>query len=134
MMTLKDYAKEAKARMKSGFWQEVKEQRQHDVQSAAEQGKNTDVIFKEYREVLTRKIFENETEEDEILYRKVCELLSQNKVVTNPIGMLADKQKMSTMSEQAKQHYVFELSKKFKEMKERYFKERQLAMMSKKEA
>ena len=90
--------------------------------------------MKEYREVLTRKIFENETEEDEILYRKVCELLSQNKVVTNPIGMLADKQKMSTMSEQAKQHYVFELSKKFKEMKERYFKERQLAMMSKKEA
>lgn len=134
MATLKDYAKEAKARMKSGFWEEVKEQRQRDVQMAAQQGKNTDVVFKEYREVLTRRIFENETEEDEILYQKVCELLSQNHVVTNPIGMLADKQKMSEMTEHAKQHYIFELSKKFKQMKERYFKERQLAMMSKKEA
>ena len=134
MMTLKDYAKEAKARMKSGFWQDVKEQRQRDVQLAAEQGKNTDVVFKEYREILTRKIFENETEEDEILYQKVCELLSQNKVITNPIGLLADKQKMSEMSEQGKQHYVFELSKKFKEMKERYYKERQLTITNKKEA
>ena len=49
MATLKDYAKEAKARMKSGFWEEVKEQRQRDVQMAAQQGKNTDVVFKEYR-------------------------------------------------------------------------------------
>ena len=39
MATLKDYAKEAKARMKSGFWEEVKEQRQRDVKRAAEQGK-----------------------------------------------------------------------------------------------
>ena len=67
MMTLKDYAKEAKARMKSGFWQDIIEQRKYDVQMAAEQGKSTDVVFKEYREILTRKIFENKTEEDEIL-------------------------------------------------------------------
>ena len=132
MMTLKDYAKEAKARMKSGFWQDVIEQRKYDVQMAAEQGKSTDVVFKEYREILTRKIFENKTEEDEILYQKVCELLSQNKVITNPIGLLADQRKMNSMTVHGKQNYIFELSKKFKEMKERYYKERQLTMTNKK--
>ena len=134
MMTLKDYAKEAKARMKSGFWQEIKEQRKRDVEFAASQGKNTDVVFKEYREILTRKIYENTTDEDELLYQKVCELLSQNKVITNPIGLLADEQKMSEMSGQAKQNYIFELSKKFKEMKDRYYKEKHLSMTNKKEA
>lgn len=132
MMTLKDYAKEAKARMKSGFWQDIIEQRKYDVQMAAEQGKSTDVVFKEYREILTRKIFENKTEEDEILYQKVCELLSQNKVITNPIGLLADQRKMNSMTVHGKQNYIFELSKKFKEMKERYYKERQLTMTNKK--
>ena len=132
MMTLKDYAKEAKARMKSGFWQDIIEQRKYDVQMAAEQGKSTDVVFKEYREILTRKIFENKTEEDEILYQKVCELLSQNKVITNPIGLLADQRKMNSMTAHGKQNYIFELSKKFKEMKERYYKERQLTMTNKK--
>ena len=134
MMTLKDYAKEAKERMKSGFWQEVKEQRERDVKIAASQGKSTDVVFKEYREILTRKIYENTTDEDERLYQKVCELLSQDKVITNPIGLLADEQKMKDMTPQAKQNYVFELSKKFKEMKDRYYKEKHLSINNKKEA
>jgi len=134
MATLKDYAKEAKARMKSGFWEEVKEQRQRDVKRAAEQGKSTDVVFKEYREILTRKIFETESKEDEILYARICELLSQNKVIINPIGLLADKEKMKQMSESAKQQYIFELSAKFKQMKERYYQERELMLVSKKEA
>ena len=59
--------------------------------------------------------------------------MSQDKVITNPIGLLADEQKMKDMTPQAKQNYVFELSKKFKVMKERYYKERQLAMINKKE-
>ena len=126
MPTIKEYAKEAKTRMKSGFWDDVKTKRQSDVETAAIQGKNTDVVFCEYREVLKRKIFDPDSKEDEELYRKVCGLLSQNSVVINPIGALADKEKMRAMSESAKQHYIFELSKKFKEMKERYYKEKEL--------
>ena len=133
MMTLKQYAQEAKARLKSGFWEQVKEQRDHDVQNAIRQGKSPDVVYKEYREVLTRKIFENKNDEDEILYQKVCELLSQNQVITNPIGLLADEEKMKDMTPQAKQNYIFQLSAKFKEMKERYHKESQLSITNKKE-
>ena len=49
MPTIKEYAKEAKTRMKSGFWDDVKTKRQSDVETAAIQGKNTDVVFCEYR-------------------------------------------------------------------------------------
>ena len=62
--------------------------------------------------------------------RKVCALLSQKRVIINPIGELADKSKMKNMSEAAKQHYVFELSKKFKQMKERYFRETEISCKS----
>lgn len=123
MPTIKEYAKEAKTRLKNGFWDDVNIQRQNDVAVAANQGKSTDVIMSEYREVLKRKIFETETKEDELLYKKVCELLSQNRVIINPIGELADKNKMKNMSESEKQHYIFELSNKFKQMKERYYRE-----------
>ena len=118
MATLKDYARDAKARMKSGFWQEVNKRRSRDIDCAETTGKTKEVVLKEYREVLTRQLFEQESKEDEILYKKVCELLSQNKVVTNPIGMLVDREKMYQLTERGKQQYVLELSKKFKEMKE----------------
>lgn len=132
MATLKDYAKEAKARMKSGFWQEVNKRRNRDIDQAEWLGKSKDIVLQEYKEVLTRQLFEKESEEDRILYKKVCELLSQNKVVTNPIGMLVDREKMYQLTERAKQQYVLELSRKFKEMKERYYKERGLTLVSKK--
>ena len=132
MATLKDYAKEAKARLKSGFWQEVNKRRNRDIDQAEWLGKSKDIVLQEYKEVLTRQLFEKESEEDRILYKKVCELLSQNKVVTNPIGMLVDREKMYQLTERAKQQYVLELSRKFKEMKERYYKERGLTLVSKK--
>ena len=53
-------------------------------------------------------------------------------MITNPIGLLADQRKMNSMTAHGKQNYIFELSKKFKEMKERYYKERQLTMTNKK--
>lgn len=130
MSTIKEYAKEAKARMKNGFWDDVKVKRQNDVEVAATQGRNTDVVFNQYREVLKRKIFENDTKEDEILYQKVCRLLARGGVVINPIGELADKEKMRGMSESAKQHYIFELSNKFRQMKERYYRENGIGSIS----
>ena len=126
MPTIKEYAKEAKARLKSGFWEEVIAKRAQDVKTAVNQGKNSDVVFCEYREVLKRKLFDGDSEEDEIFYKKVCELLSGDKVVINPIGELADKQKMQEMNESSRQQYIFELSKKFKKMKDRFYSEREI--------
>ena len=132
MATLKDYAKKAKARMKSGFWEEINKKRQLDIDSAESAGKSKDVVLKEYREVLTRQLFVQDSEEDELLYKKVCELLLEEAVILNPIGLLADKEKMSRMDESAKQQYILELSNKFKEMKERFYQESRLSLVYKK--
>ena len=63
MPTIKEYAKEAKARLKSGFWEEVIAKRAQDVKTAVNQGKNSDVVFCEYREVLKRKLFDGDSED-----------------------------------------------------------------------
>ena len=58
------------------------------------------------------------------LYDRVCKLLNSNEVVINPIQELIDHKYYSSLSLEARQKYVFELSEKYKEMKIRYIKER----------
>ena len=39
------------------------------------------------------------SKEDEKLYSKVCQILSENKDIINPLGQLVDKSRFSTLSE-----------------------------------
>ena len=59
------------------------------------------------------------------LYNRVCKLLSSDEIVVNPIQELIDRKYYSTLSLEAKQKYVYELSEKYKEMKIRYIKEQE---------
>ena len=59
------------------------------------------------------------------LYDRVCKLLNSNEIVINPIQELIDHKYYSTLTLEAKQKYVFELSEKYKEMKLKYIKERE---------
>ena len=63
--------------------------------------------------------------QEQELYNRVCRLLESDSVVINPIQELIDHKYYSSLSLDAKQKYVFELSEKYKEMKERYIKEHQ---------
>jgi len=65
------------------------------------------------------------------LYERVCRLLEREDVVINPIQELVDRKYYNTLTLDAKQKYIFELSEKYKEMKSRYEIERnQLAKVS----
>lgn len=65
------------------------------------------------------------------LYERVCKLLNRDEVVINPIQELVDYKYYNTLSLEAKQKYIFDLSEKYKEMKARYYLEReQLANVS----
>lgn len=65
------------------------------------------------------------------LYLKVCKLLNSEEIVINPIKELVDYKYYNTLSLEAKQKYIFDLSEKYKEMKDRYEKEQnQLAKAS----
>ena len=58
------------------------------------------------------------------LYEKVCKILERDEVVVNPIKELVDYKHYNTLSLDAKQKYIFDLSEKYKTMKIRYEKER----------
>lgn len=59
------------------------------------------------------------------LYDRVCKLLNSDEIVINPIQELIDHKYYSTLTLEAKQKYVFELSEKYKEMKLKYIKEQE---------
>lgn len=54
------------------------------------------------------------------LYERVCKLLEREDVVINPIQELVDRKYYNSLTLDAKQKYIFELSEKYKEMKSRY--------------
>lgn len=65
------------------------------------------------------------------LYDRVCKLMEREDVVINPIQELVDRKYYNSLTMDAKQKYIFELSEKYKEMKNRYEIERnQLAKVS----
>lgn len=57
------------------------------------------------------------------LYEKVCKILDRDEIVINPIKELVDYKHYNSLSLDAKQKYIFELSEKYKVMKIRYEKE-----------
>ena len=58
------------------------------------------------------------------LYERVCKLLERDEIVINPIQELVDRKYYNSLTLDAKQKYIFELSEKYKEMKIRYEAER----------
>lgn len=59
------------------------------------------------------------------LYERVCRMLDSDEIVINPIQELVDHKYYNSLSIEAKQKYIFDLSEKYKQMKDRYYHERQ---------
>ncbi|MBQ9795551.1 MAG: hypothetical protein IJW36_01135 [Clostridia bacterium] len=57
------------------------------------------------------------------LYEKVCKILEKEEIIINPIKELVDYKYYNSLSLEAKQKYIFDLSEKYKLMKLRYEKE-----------
>ena len=61
---------------------------------------------------------------DEKMYRKVCDILDSSEITLNPIGQLIEREVYDGLDATGKQRYILELSEKFREMQERYYRER----------
>jgi len=59
------------------------------------------------------------------LYEKVRKILERDEVVINPIKELVDYKYYNSLSLEARQKYIFDLSEKYKLMKMKYEKERE---------
>lgn len=70
------------------------------------------------------------SDKDQLLYKKVCQMLDEDRIIINPINELIDKKYYETLSLESKQRYILDLSDKYRQMKERYDRERNLSKVS----
>ena len=127
--SLKQYCKEAKKRLKRGFWQNYQKDLNEGIERAEKAGISTSKVKEYYAERVSENI-RNKTEEKEDFYQKVKKLLSEEGEVSNAIGRLTDKVYFETLNYEEKQRYTLSLSEKYLEAVERYRKESSLEINS----
>lgn len=121
--TLKDYAKEAKKRLKQGFWQSYHENLNSELKRARDEG-ISETKVKEYYTTKVSDQLRNRNDGDEEFYLKVKRLLDEEGEVSNAIGRLTDRAVFDTLSYDEKQRYTLTLSEKYLKAVERYKKEK----------
>lgn len=62
--------------------------------------------------------------EDDALYEKVITLLNEEEEVLNPIARLMDMSKYKKLDSAGKERYFFSLVNKYRDLKDRYIKEK----------
>lgn len=119
--SFKEYAKQAKERLKNGFWENAKSNLEREKQVAATLGLNQRQVCEEQRQKLQKQIYDYDGFcEEQDFYAKVVAILDSNEVISNPIMRLADQSYMQTLSPKEKQVYVSKLAAKYREAVERY--------------
>lgn len=121
--TLRELAKEAKGRLKEGFWSEAKENIREQTLSAKEQGLNERRAERYFTEKIASSV-QGEQSDDEF-YKKVKELLLTEGEVSDAIGRLTDKAYYETLSYEEKQRYSLALSEKYLACLKRFRKEQE---------
>ena len=119
--SLKQYAKEAKARIKSGFWQDYKNNVKTGTLSV-ENTESTSKVVKYYQQKASITIKGVEQSEEEF-YLQVKNLLDTYGDVSDAIGRLTDRAYFETLSYEQRSRYTLEISQRYLKAKERYYKE-----------
>ncbi len=121
--TLKQYAKEAKKRLKQGFWQAYNENLKSELARAKEEGISETKIKEYYASKVSGDIRQT-PDESEDFYQRVKKMLDEEGEVGNAIGRLTDKKLFETLSYDERQRYTLSLSEKYLKAVERYNKEK----------
>lgn len=123
--TLKQYCKDAKNRLKNGFWQEYKKELNVRIEVAEKEGVSASKV-KEYYVKKTADEIKNAGDDD--FYFKVKKLLDEEGEVSDAIGRLTDRQVFDSLSYEEKQRYTLTLSEKYVKAVERYKTEKSIIM------
>ena len=125
---LKKRAMLAKQRMRMGYWEQLREERDRVLSKMGDNDENKRRVSEAQRARLQRDtdsvINRVQATEDEKLYERVCHILDENEDVTNPIGRLVEHAEFDVLDDGGKQRYILELSAKYRELKERYYAEK----------
>lgn len=120
--SIKELAKEAKERIKNGYWQKSKEELEKSLKLAKNNGLNESKVVEFYREKVKSDILGSD--ENDAFYLKVKEILDKYGEVSDMLGRLADKDYIATLSYEQRQRYFLDLSRKYREALIRYKKEK----------
>ncbi len=118
--TLKTLAKEAKMRMKKGFWKQCEEELDSERSHARKQGINESKMERYFQEKVGARI-KGETPDE--FYLKVRDMLLAEGEVSDAIGRLTDREYYATLSYPEQQRYTLELSERYVRALERFKRE-----------
>ena len=118
--SFKTMARQAKCRIKTGFWETCKEDMNERLYRAKELGLNESKAGRYFKEKVEERLLG--TEKDDF-YEKVKAMLLQNGEVSDAIGRLTDKEYYATLSYDEKQRYNLALSEKYLRALERFRRE-----------
>ncbi len=117
--TLKQLAKEAKNRLKSGFWQSHENKVQIEMMKAQSAGVSASKVKDYYTQQVTNEIKNSHIEEEDF-YLKVKKLLEEEGEISGAIGRLTDREVFENLTYEEKQRYTLELSERYIKAVERY--------------
>lgn len=120
--TFKTAAKEAKKRLKNGFWDGFREEKRKNVQRAREEGINASKVELYFQNKVQSEI-RGKKEEEEAFYQKVKKLLMTEGEVSDAIGRLTDKCYFNSLDYIQKQRYILKLSEQYLVALSRFKKE-----------
>ena len=115
--TLREEARQAKRRIKSGFWKDCEADFSIKKEKAREQGLNESKAGRFFKTQVEAKI-EGKKEDD--FYLRVKEILLSEGEVSDAIGRLTDREYYDTLSYAEKQRYTLNLSEKYLRALERF--------------
>lgn len=117
--TLKQYAKEAKVRLKNGFWQNYHKDLGEKIEKASETGVAPSKVKEYYTYVVSENI-KNRKDDEEEFYLKVKKILDEEGEISDAIGRLTDKTTFDKMTYAERQKYTLTLSERYLKAVERY--------------
>ena len=118
--TLKMLAKEAKQRMKRGFWQQCEQELLTERTHAREQGINETRMERYFQEKVGARI---KGETPDAFYLRVRDMLLKEGEVSDAIGRLTDTEYFLTLTYEERQRYTLELSERYLRALERFKRE-----------
>ena len=125
---LKKRALLAKQRLKMGYWQKMCDEREKALEHMGGGEENARLVHDLQQEKVRRDEHKalgyDAAAQDEAFYGKVCAILEQDENTLNPIGQLIDRTQFETLDTDNRQRYILQLSQKFREMRERFYRER----------
>ncbi|MCQ2382332.1 MAG: hypothetical protein MJ060_00615 [Clostridia bacterium] len=121
---LKTMAKLAFKRLASGFWQEEKLRRKNTLTILKNQGADTTAVKKYLVDHTKQQLAAVTNPAEEAQYARIKAIFESGNG-ENALAILMDQELMQTLDEGARQRYIFGLSNKLQEYRERYEKEQQ---------